>query len=410
MKTARVVIGASWGDEGKGHIVARYVRSMKEPLVIRFNGGAQAGHTIVRGAHRHVASHVGAGVLDGVPTLLSRYFIVNPILYLRELDRLAACGIGGTGLGPVVYVSAVAPVTTPFDMILNMSLEDARKEKHGSCGVGINETVERSQHSDFRVTVADLCDEKRCRTTLERIRSEWLPRRLTDLGMADALRGYTDMTMSNDLIPRWLDDCADMLSRLQIVNEVELLRSYDELVFEGAQGLALDEIRGAFPHVTRSRTGVHNAAMLAFAANLPSIDVTYVTRPYATRHGHGPLPHEGSVPFAAIDDQTNLPNVYQGSLRFGLLNLTEVSERIHTDLGDALGFVQNIDLAVTCLDQVTDTLSWVEGADDLAVTETGDIDRFLDRAQGITRCDRLIARYGETAEAHEHLYEAYVRR
>ena len=115
-----------------------FVSQVENPLVIRFNGGAQAGHTVTSPEGiRHVFSHFGSGTLAGASTYLSKYFIVNPILFNREYDVLIKKGIV-----PRVYVSPECIVTTPFDMMINQVIEKRRDgDRHGSCGYGIFETI-----------------------------------------------------------------------------------------------------------------------------------------------------------------------------------------------------------------------------------------------------------------------------
>src|ERR1700733_5726906 len=158
MKSARVVIGAGFGDEGKGLMTDYFA----EPggLVVRFNGGAQAGHTVMvsrpfftrmpEGYHkvttmdysRHVFHHFGSGTFQGATTCLSRFFIVNPMVFVEECEQLR-----GLGLRPTVIIDPSCPVTTPYEMILNQIMEERRgDQRHGSCGLGINETV---QHAKF---------------------------------------------------------------------------------------------------------------------------------------------------------------------------------------------------------------------------------------------------------------------
>ncbi len=93
-KTAQVVIGAQFGDEGKGRLIDHYATlAGGDSIVIRFNGGAQAGHTVVTPeGQRHIFSHVGSGAFAGAATFLSRFFVANPILLLKEMKRLAEWG------------------------------------------------------------------------------------------------------------------------------------------------------------------------------------------------------------------------------------------------------------------------------------------------------------------------------
>ncbi|HCB15329.1 MAG TPA: adenylosuccinate synthase, partial [Gammaproteobacteria bacterium] len=114
--TAQVVIGAQFGDEGKGRWVDYYAaKNSDDGIVIRFNGGAQAGHTVVTpDGRRHVFSHIGSGAFAGAKTFLSRFFVCNPILFLKEREKLAALGIK-----PVTGIDPASPVTTPYDMMIN---------------------------------------------------------------------------------------------------------------------------------------------------------------------------------------------------------------------------------------------------------------------------------------------------
>jgi adenylosuccinate synthase len=154
---AYVVIGACFGDEGKGlttdYLAAKHV---SESLVVRFNGGAQAGHTVqTANGQRHVFKHFGSGCFAGSPTFLSEYFICNPILFRTELEQLHKFG-----LTPKIYVHPEAVVSTQYDMMINQIVEEIRSNsRHGSCGVGIGETVERNIHPQFAIQVQDLLDE-----------------------------------------------------------------------------------------------------------------------------------------------------------------------------------------------------------------------------------------------------------
>ena len=138
-----VVIGAGFGDEGKGLMTDYFASQAKNNygsgLVVRFNGGSQAAHTVVTPeGKRHVFGHFGSGTLVGLPTYLSSFFAVHPILFREELAKLKVLG-----LTPKVYVDKECIVTTPFDMLINQIAETVRGEnRHGSVGFGVNETVD----------------------------------------------------------------------------------------------------------------------------------------------------------------------------------------------------------------------------------------------------------------------------
>ena len=173
-RNAIVVVGANFGDEGKGLAVDTIVARDPDATVIRFNGGAQAGHTVVaEDGRRHVFSHFGAGTLRGAATFLSRFFVVQPSIFVREAVELA-----GIGVNPVVFVDPDAQVTTPFDVFINQWVEETRGgTRHGSVGVGFGETIERAELG-YPLAVRELGDDKCILEILTRIRDVWLPVRL----------------------------------------------------------------------------------------------------------------------------------------------------------------------------------------------------------------------------------------
>ena len=353
MRTAKVVIGAGYGDEGKGLICDALVASAgTDTTVVRFNGGAQAGHTVtLDDGRRHVFHHVGSGAFAGARTYLSRFFVANPILLAEELRELAALGVH-----PRITIDPAAPVTTPYDMMINQIAEQARgKERHGSCGLGFGETVERSLHPQFALTVDMLGKPDALSAILRRIRSEWLPVRLAALGIRSLSEPDRDLIGSAAIAERWLADAPAFLEAVAIGEAAAMLRGAPSLIFEGAQGLMLDQDRGAFPHVTRSNTGLRNVLAIAPELGIDHLDVTYVTRAYVTRHGAGPLAHElPQAPHRQTADETNVANPWQGQLRHGVLDLSILQRAIAGDLSDAAGahIRTSHSLAVTCLDQI----------------------------------------------------------
>lgn len=352
-QTASVVIGAQFGDEGKGRVIDQYAAALgSDGIVIRFNGGAQAGHTVVTpDGLRHVFSHVGSGAFAGAATFLSRFFVSNPILFLKEQATLAALGVR-----PTVVIDPDSPVTTPYDMMVNQIVEQERgTDRHGSCGIGFGETLERNLTPRYALTVADLADSAQLASRLGAIRRDYAPVRLARLGFNAAYAKHGDWFSSEAILERFMADADCFLAAIRVTD----LRTATQdriALFEGAQGLLLDQHRGFFPHVTRSNTGLRNVLTLAAELGLEQLDVSYVTRAYLTRHGAGPLPHElEKPPYPGIHDATNVPNIYQGSLRFGWLNLNLLQRAIIEDLSDTHHFPQltiSPRLALTGLDQI----------------------------------------------------------
>lgn len=343
--TVSAVIGANFGDEGKG-LVTDYL-STPETLVVRFNGGSQAGHTVVDpDGRRHVFHHFGSGSFRGAETFLSRFFIVNPIMFGIEHRELLT-----KGLKPKIRMDPDCPLTTPFDMMLNQAAETARGgNRHGSCGLGINETIVRNEHSEYKMTVASLfAPTDSIMARLKRIRDEWVPRRAAELGVKDLPLELN----SERLLLSYKDDYGYMLHANHLATSKDTISSFGgNVVFEGAQGLGLDEKSVNFPYVTRSRTGLTNViALLSEAGRSDPVDVYYVTRPYVTRHGAGPLKHE--VPNAYFDsvvDLTNVHNVHQGTIRYGWFDVDAFKKNVLADYSQASGRAR-LNLAITCLDQ-----------------------------------------------------------
>lgn len=397
MRKGTAVIGANFGDEGKGAVVDFLAaRSTDLPLVVRFNGGAQAGHTVeLEDGRRHVFHHFGAGTLAGAPTFLSQFFIVNPIMFVAEYAELKAkCK------APLhVFTDSECIVTTHYDMILNQAIEQSRgNARHGSCGVGINETITRSRYPQFCITAADLVDSKglsrrKLFDKLRDIRRHYVPTRLAQYKI-------DDHELLDDKLYQQHDDMDDafVASAMQyrdsspiIERDSSLRKSNAPVIFEGAQGLLLDENSGFFPHVTRSRTGMDNINILANLFGLTELDVVYVTRSYMTRHGAGPFPTED--PNMCFDDETNVPHDFQGTLRFGRLEPREFASRIQGDFKKWKGeFKATKTVAVTHLDQ----------------GDPAEVTKLLAQIIGTCKADSMITATGPTRQDYgltEHVME-----
>lgn len=343
MKRAMVVIGANYGDEGKGRMVDYLAAKVTgDKVVVRFNGGAQAGHTVVtpNGA-RHVFSHFGSGALTGAHTYLAKHFVCNPLIFWKELRQLE-----DIGPRPVIYADPRCYITTPYDMMINQSIEEARGAKrHGSVGVGFGETIERNRYPSFQLWKSDLSDKKKVTEKLRLIRDRWLPNRSHQLKLPQL--PTDDPRLSDAALNKVINAFAAFDAVVGTAGAEFLERK--EIIFEGAQGLCLDMNSPNFPHVTRSNTGLTNVIPLAKALRL-SLEVIYMTRPYLTKHGAGPLPGE-FTPNPPIQDDTNFEHPYQGRLRFAKMDWASFDQRIKADLALApTGTPHSVGL--TCMDHV----------------------------------------------------------
>ena len=334
---ATAVIGAGFGDEGKGHIVD-YL-SDSDTCVIRYNGGAQAGHTVQDDERRHPFHHFGSGTFRGASTYLSQHFLVNPMLWDKETEEIDA---------PFLEIHQKAPLTTYFDMLINQFVEEARgASRHGSCGVGINETIVRNQHLAWATYVDDVRDSYGFAKKLRQIQRTYAIPRFKCLTGKEPPEMFRHLVESEELFTHFISTTFNMMMNSHLFSN---LPEADKYIFEGAQGLLLDEDHKFFPHVTHSRPGLANILEVCTEAGVTELDVYYVLRSYMTRHGAGPFPTED--PTMSFRDDTNIVNQFQGGLRFGVLDYDLIREAIDKDLSQVPSSVKvRAGLAVNCLDQ-----------------------------------------------------------
>lgn len=353
------VVGAGWGDEGKGlstdALSARLIAEGHEVTVVRSNGGAQAGHGVESPEGEfHVFHHIGAGTFAGAKTHLSRHFVAHPMVFGPEYDSL-----GSLCSRPEVSIDPRAIVTTPFDLAINQVAEVARGDsRHGSCGLGFGEAIERDENGPI-LRIADLVDPAIIQLKLNEIIKTWVPARLAALGVekiTDGMLREIIIDAPQDLIEPFLKDCRRFMSLVDIRGD-ETLGANETIVFEGAQGLHLDMDLGDFPHVTRSHTGAFNMAKICAEAGIEELHPLYVTRAYATRHGNGPFPMDrGTSPLdgTKVTDRTNLDNEWQGSIRYAPLDMASQRAIVARDISRSrqTGVRISPALGITCLDQV----------------------------------------------------------
>jgi len=368
VKTPQVVIGAGIGDEGKGHFVDYLVAKTKNPVVVRFNGGAQAGHTVVTpDGKRHIFHHFGSGSLVGAETYLSEYFVVNPIIFgseAKDLNKLDAF------IWPLIDRKCI--ITTPYDMLINQIVEIFRGGNcHGSCGLGVNETITRNEHTDFKFIFKDLYTSHDIKGILDYIQKYWVPYRLQQLGVTHIREDLADFLTDEVIKLNFLKDLNFLVNHSRITN-IDYLQG-KKIIFEGAQGLMLDEDHPNFPYVTRSKTGLDNVIKICDQLGIEALQVYYLTRSYATRHGAGPLLHEtNEKPYKNIIDKTNITNDWQGSLRFGLLDINLLTKNIKKDYDRFRdSYDMSRSLVLNCFDHIDNGIAkyFLDGK---MITETDD--------------------------------------
>ena len=313
------VIGKNFGDEGKGLAVASLSRVLGKPLIIKHNGGAQAGHTVedAAAAWRFVHHQIGAGAEYGAPTLFAEHYM--PDLY--QLGKEVADFTRLFGFVPLLYSEKTARVTTIDDVLLNMGAEAARGEaRHGSCGMGIDECVQRNRAGyGFSVKEVAARSETELLQRLREIRTHYTRERAAVLGI-DRENPYFALLGNDTVLQNYVAEEKANVGLLTLVDaNRDWLSQFEHLIFESGQGLLLDEDYEAYaPHLTSSKTGMHNPARFLEKRDLTLDEAIYVTRSYVTRHGEGPLPSEterDKLPGVG-EDLTNQPNEWQGTLRY----------------------------------------------------------------------------------------------
>lgn len=337
MKELKYVVGANFGDEGKGlmtdYFCHQAISNGKKVLGILPNGGAQRGHTVVTpDGKRHVFHHMSSGTFTGADTYFGANFILNPMVFMQEYYELKP--------STKFYIDDMCKVSTPFDMLYNQAVEVERgNNRHGSCGLGIFETIDRYKNTTYSPYYGDFIYPSigfTCgiREYLFRVKKYYEEKARTQLGKN--ISDIFDVWDSDGLVNHYIHDFEQMSNIVKICNESYIEENYDVGVVELGQGLLLDsENHDYYPNLTPSRTTFHGNAQyiqLPFG-DISDLEVCYVTRTYLTRHGNGRLDNECKKEELSnnIEDKTNLPNEFQGSLRFAPLDVDSLIDRINKD-------------------------------------------------------------------------------
>lgn len=321
-----VVVDLGFGDAGKGVTVDLLCARGGFGAVVRANGGAQAAHNVVTpdGRH-HTFSQFGAGTLAPgrpVPTYLSRFVVVDPFALAAEAEHLAALGVADPF--SLVTVDRRALISTPWHAAANRARERARgRERHGSCGMGVGETMAYAlEFPEDAPTVGDCASPGLLRGKLGRLAD-----RLASVLAESGAEGSGGQGQEAEPLPD-LEGCLAAYrafsERVRLVDERYLPRLLAQapVVFEGAQGVLLDEWHGFHPYTTWSTTTTVNPlALLAEAGQAENARRIGVTRTFTTRHGAGPLVTEDPMLTARLADSHNRTHPWQGGFRVGHLDL-----------------------------------------------------------------------------------------
>jgi adenylosuccinate synthase len=279
-----VVVGAQWGDEGKGKLVD--VLAERADLVVRYQGGANAGHTVVIGDTQFILRQIPSGILHpGVVCLVGNGVVLDPETFFGELDQLAERGIDTTGR---IYVSDRAHLVLPYHKLLDAASD--KSQKLGTTGRGIGPAYEdKYGRRGLRVTDLRRLD---CAHPLLADRVERANRLLEMMGATDRASLDEHIALLERLAPRLLPVATDVGLLVH-----RAVREGRRVLLEGAQGSLLDVDHGTYPYVTSSNTTAGGAAVGAGIGPTLIHAVLGVVKAYTTRVGNGPLPTEAGSPY-----------------------------------------------------------------------------------------------------------------
>ena len=277
-----VIVGAQWGDEGKGKIVD--VLSEEFSVVARYAGGHNAGHTVIIHGKKFILQLVPSGVLrDGCLSVIGNGVVLDPIAFLKETAGLRAAGVKIDGN---LFVSNRAQVILPYHRMMELGAENAPgRVKIGTTSRGIGPAYE-DKIARRGLRVADLLDLKLLKTHIENACREknMIAHALFNSDPLDADKMFKEYSDAAQQIAPFVCDTALLLNKA--------LADGKSIVFEGAQGTMLDIDHGTYPFVTSS-SATSGGAVIGTGVAPTAIDMVIgITKAYCTRVGGGPFPTE----------------------------------------------------------------------------------------------------------------------
>lgn len=431
IKKAYIVTGLAYGDEGKGTMVDYLARTEELDTVVRFNGGAQAGHNVCLPT-RHPGGPGGAAVtihhefrqlgsaslVPGVRTHLSEYHLVDPEWMFHEVEALGGhCGRNLWREG-AISIDHRANIVTPFHRAANRIREEARQPpgmkggRHGSVGMGIWE-AESDKRASLGLTMGDVfkMTKREVEAAIHDIQTRKRQETYELWGKIPLRDGNPNARVLLDVM-----EIPMIAENMKILADIVMLTEglpdrAERVVFEGAQGVLLDEKFGWHPHTTGSTTTSKNARAILSDANVPEEFITHVgcLRTYGTRHGAGPfIGEDKDVDFSEPHNRTG---PWQGGWRQGYLDLVALRYAVDVDPevdGIALSHMDRIkELGVDEWPVITDYLSlWNTFGGGIEVPKNRDEQAYLTQCmwsdvspviEYIPVCDLLDEIYAATA-------------
>ena len=332
---AKIVVGLGFGDEGKGITTDFLATKYPNAIVVRYCGGHQAGHTVIKGDVHHIFSSYCSGALRGAESYISEHCCFYPPFLQREeailREKLVA--------PPILTIHPLAKLVTPYDIAYNRLRE--RRLNHGSVGVGIGTTMQRN-NGPYKLHAVDIRNSSVLNAKLKQIKKYYE----SELYAYNAkeLRYYSEIVEVE--FKFFYHAIAVMNVQIQ---PYDYLRKFNHVIFEGAQGIMLDMDFGVFPNVTYGHTSSKNAIEICKSLGIRNIELYYVTRCYTTRHGNGWMPTGAPITLINNERETNVFNEWQGDFKVGELDYNLLNYALECD--NTYSYDCDKHLVVTCLDQ-----------------------------------------------------------
>jgi len=320
---ASIVIGANYGDEGKGTVVARLAKESTNVLNILTNGGSQRGHSILTKDGSMTFQHFGSGTYHGADSYYGPEYVLNPMQFVKEYTELIR-------KPEHIYRDRRCRWSTPYDVMANLIDEEQRRRK-ASCGMGIWFTIRRCNQTPIMLFE----DFMHLTPSIQEAYLDGVMRYYER--QMDISKKWRDIWFSDGVRSHFYKDCETMQS-LTTVADLKNITGYDHLIFENGQGLLLSDTGRDTADTTPSDTGIQYGLRMARECGITDITAHYVTRPYLTRHGDGAMEsevmHRHTISRDVQPDRTNEYNEHQGQFRYGGLDINRLWQRIHADAKD----------------------------------------------------------------------------
>jgi adenylosuccinate synthase len=352
------LLGLGFGDEGKGTMTDWFCREFDLDLVVRFNGGSQAGHRVVMPDGRsHIFNQVSAATfIPTVETYISEEMLFYPSKLVLEARRLYRKQV--KNFWPRLHINRGAVMINPYQIMMNQLRELARgREAHGSCGNGVGEAVADCQDGRA-IRAGDLLDRTFFRNRLldlvsyKRAEAEQLRGQSSDPRLAKVIEYFVTTYPPSELLK--LYDQFMKLARHCLEGSDDFLeknlREPKSILFENAQGALLHPLFGFHPHVTKTWTTYHNVNKIlqarAFAPAIYRRIKVGILRAYHHRHGQGPLVTEDLSLTARLPETVKKGCFWNGEMRVGWFDL--LAGRYGIAVNDGVDYI-----ALTNLDRLS---------------------------------------------------------